>query len=431
MDLVQQVLFTLLFAAAIFVFARKVRAVRRRIRLGRPVKISGDRKARWKGVLLLALGQRKMFRNWIPAVLHLFVYAGFIIINIEIAEIVLDGITGAHRMFAPLLGGLYGVLIGCFEVLAVLVIIGCVAFLARRNLLRIPRFRSREMTEWPRRDANYILVMEIILMCLFLTMNTADGALQLRHLAGYPETGRFWITGMWVPALSGLPVATLEGLERSAWWLHIAGVLFFLNYLPYSKHFHILLAFPNTFYRDLKPRGRIPVMPEIQKEVALMFDPGAAPAPEGAPPERFGAKDITDLSWKNLMDAYSCTECGRCTAACPANLTGKLLSPRKIMMDTRDRTEVLGRAGTAGDGRSLLHDYITAEELWACTTCNACVEECPVSINPLDIILQLRRYLIMDEANAPSQWSAMCANIETNMAPWKFPPEDRAGWIPE
>jgi heterodisulfide reductase subunit C len=376
-----------------------------------------------------------MFRNWIPAVLHFFVYAGFIIINIEILEIILDGLTGKHRMFAPLLGPLYNVLIGCFEILALLVILGCAVFLLRRNILRVKRFRGSEMTAWPRSDANYILVMEIILMLLFLTMNTSDQALQSRQAAYYTPTGPFWISSFFAPLMSHLPLHTLAGIERGCWWLHIAGVLFFLNYLPYSKHFHIILAFPNAYYARLDPKGKMENMPEIQHEVKMMMDPALASADasgEAPPPEKFGARDVTDLTWKNLMDAYTCTECGRCTAACPANQTGKVLSPRKIMMDTRDRAEEAGKNrdadGKITDGKTLLHDYITVEELRACTTCNACVEECPVSINPLDIILQLRRYLVMDEASAPAEWNAMFSNIENNMAPWKFSPDDRDKW---
>jgi len=438
MDLVQQVLFILVFAVAVFLFVRKVRQICSNIFLGRPVEIKDRKALRWKGVFLLALGQKKMFRNWIPAILHFFVYAGFLIINIEILEIILDGVSGTHRMFAPILGSLYGVLIGCFEVLAVLVIAGCAVFLIRRNLLKVRRFQSAEMTSWPRSDANYILIMEIILMLLFLTMNTADQALQHWNVPGYTHTGAFWITGFFASLFGGLDASSVTGVERGCWWLHITGVLFFLNYLPYSKHFHIILAFPNAWYRDLDPHGKMVNMPDIQREVALMLDPAAGEHQADPPPERFGARDVTDLSWKNLMDAYTCTECGRCTAACPANQTGKLLSPRKVMMDTRDRAEEVGRnrrAKTAppapGDGKSLLHDYITPEELRACTTCNACVEECPVSINPLDIILQLRRYQIMDEASAPQEWNAMFSNIENNMAPWKFSPGDRGKWAEE
>jgi heterodisulfide reductase subunit C len=434
MHIIQQVLFVLVFVLAVYLFTRKVRQIRRNIFLGQDVVINDHKRARWRNVLLLALGQKKMFRNWIPAVLHFFVYAGFIIINVEILEIILDGLTGHHRMFYPLLGSAYAVLIGCFEILAVLVIIGCAAFLIRRNIIRVKRFQNREMTAWPKSDANYILMMEIILMLLFLTMNTADQVLQARHIVYYRQTGSFWMSSLLLPALDHFPSDTLVGLERGCWWLHILGVLFFLNYLPYSKHFHIILAFPNAYYGSLGPKGRMDNMPEIQHEVKMMFEPAPDDQAAATPPEKFGAKDVSDLTWKNLMDAYSCTECGRCTAACPASQTGKLLSPRKIMMDTRDRLEEVGRyinknGKMADDGKSLLHDYIKAEELRACTTCNACVQECPVSINPLDIILQLRRYLVMDEANAPAEWNAMFSNIENNMAPWKFSPDDRGKWM--
>ncbi|TAM93165.1 MAG: (Fe-S)-binding protein [Chitinophagaceae bacterium] len=436
MHIIQQVLFILLFIIAVYLFTRKVRQIRRNIFLGKSKTIDDHKRERWRNVLLLAFGQKKMFRNWIPAILHFFVYAGFIIINIEITEIILDGLTGKHRMFSPLLGPVYNVLIGCFEILALLVIFGCAMFLIRRNVLKIKRFWQREMTHWPKSDANYILIMEIILMLLFLTMNTTDSALQLRHAAHYTQTGPFWCSALMAPLFDHTSTGTLIGLERGAWWLHITGILFFLNYLPYSKHFHIILAFPNAYYADLEPEGKMANMPEIEHEVKLMFEPPppSENAPAGAPsPERFGAKEVTDLTWKNLMDAYSCTECGRCTAACPANQTGKLLSPRKIMMDTRDRLEEVGRklnkdGKFEGDGKTLLYDYITPEELWACTTCNACVKECPVSIKPLDIILQLRRSLVMDDAKAPAEWNAMFSNIENNRAPWKFSPEDREKW---
>lgn len=434
MHIIQQILFIIIFIIAVYVFTRKVRQIRRNIFLGKNKVINDRKKERWRNVLLLAFGQKKMFRNWIPAVLHFFVYAGFIIINIEIFEIILDGLTGKHRMFSPLLGPLYNILIGCFEILAVLVIVGCAIFLIRRNILKVKRFQQREMTSWPKSDANYILIMEIILMLLFLTMNTSDRALQLRHVAHYTQTGAFWISGLIAPVFDHTQTGTLVGLERGAWWLHIVGVLFFLNYLPYSKHFHIILAFPNSYYASLEPKGKMNNMPEIEHEVRMMLTPAAdAPETNVPPPERFGAKDIQDLSWKNLMDAYACTECGRCTAACPANQTGKLLSPRKIMMDTRDRMEEIGeqinKTGKfEADGKTLLYDYITPEELWACTTCNACVQECPVSISPLDIILQLRRAMVMDDANAPAEWNAMFSNIENNQAPWKFSPDDRDKW---
>jgi heterodisulfide reductase subunit C len=430
---VQQVLFIGMFALAVFLFTRKVRQIRRNILMGRDKKITDHRGRRWRNVVLLALGQKKMFRKWIPAVLHLFVYVGFVIINVEILEIILDGLTGSHRLFAPLLGPAYGVLISSFEVLAVLVIFGCAVFLIRRNLIHVRRFRGQEMTSWPKSDANYILIMEIILMLLFLTMNTSDRALQLHQAAHYTRTPPFLISSLLAGPLSGLSSAALVPVERGAWWLHILGILFFLNYLPYSKHFHIILAFPNAWYGGLQPQGEMDNMPEITREVKLMFEPESAAA-ETPPPETFGARDVTDLSWKNLMDAYTCTECGRCTAACPAHRTGKLLSPRKIMMDTRDRAEELGRArrsGVESGGKTLLHGYISVEELRACTTCNACVQECPVSINPLDIILQLRRHLVMDEASAPAEWNAMFANIENNRAPWKFPPDQRGKWAEE
>lgn len=437
MHVIQQVLFVIAFAAAVYLFTGKVRQIRRNILLGRDVQPYDHPAQRWRNVLLLALGQKKMFRNPLVAVLHFFVYAGFLIINIEILEIILDGILGTHRLFAPLLGGLYPVLIGCFEILAVLVILGCAIFLIRRNLLKVKRLASGELDGWPRSDANYILITEIVLMLLFLTMNTSDQVLQARGAEHYIAAGPFWITGPLAPLLNGLPDNTVIALERGCWWLHILGVLAFLNYLPYSKHLHIVLAFPNAYYSDLRPKGKMENMPAVQKEVQLMLQPELAanePPADGMP--KFGAKDVFDLTWKNLLDAYSCTECGRCTAACPANITGKRLSPRKIMMDTRDRMEAAGRiinkeGAFQDDGKPLLRNYISEEELRACTTCNACVEECPVSINPLHIILQLRRHLIMEESSAPAEWNMMFGNIENNMAPWKFSPDDRDKWVQE
>lgn len=436
MDLVQQVLFILVFAVAVFLFVRKVRQIRSNIFLGRPVEIKDRKALRWKGVFLLALGQKKMFRNWIPAILHFFVYAGFLIINIEILEIILDGVSGTHRMFAPILGSLYGVLIGCFEVLAVLVIAGCAVFLIRRNLLKVRRFQSAEMTSWPRSDANYILIMEIILMLLFLTMNTADQALQHWNVPGYTHTGAFWITGFFASLFGGLDASSVTGVERGCWWLHITGVLFFLNYLPYSKHFHILLAFPNTYFSNLKPKGQFTNLDSVTDVVKPNFDPSYQPLTDPNNPQRFGAKDVFDLSWKQLLDAYTCTECGRCTSACPQNITGKKLSPRKIMMDTRDRMVEVGKNidknGTfADDGKSLLGDYITNEEIWACNTCNACVQECPVNIDPLSIITDMRRFLVMEQSTAPNELNGMFSNIENNGAPWQFSPADRANWINE
>jgi len=433
MHLVQQVLFILCATGAIYIFAKKVSELRRNIMLGRPEDINDRKSERWKNMVLLALGQKKMFKKPVPAILHLFVYAGFIIMNIEIFEIFLDGILGTHRLFEPILGGFYDVLIGFFEILAVLVLSGCLIFLIRRNIVKVPRLTMKELNGWPKEDANLILIMEVILMTLFLTMNTADQALQF-HGAEHPAP--FWITGHFIGIFSNCSDLTIMGVERTCWWLHILGIFFFLNYIPYSKHFHIVLAFPNAYYSKLIPQGEIKNMPEIQNEVLYMMEPDKAPASTGSEPEhkRFGAKDVTDLSWKNLMDAYSCTECGRCTANCPANQTGKKLSPRKIMMDTRDRLEEVGKNINTNkefkdDGKSLLNDYITVEELRACTTCQACVEACPVMIDPLAIIMQLRRNLVMEESSAPQEWNMMFGNIENNMAPWKFSPDDRDAWI--
>jgi heterodisulfide reductase subunit C/large-conductance mechanosensitive channel len=439
MHIVQQVLFFLLTAVASYLFIKKIGEIRRNINLGKDEKFEGDTSLRWKNVLLLAFGQKKMFKRMIPAVLHFLVYAGFVLINIEMLEIILDGLLGTHRLFQPYLGSLYNVLVGFFEVLALLVLVSCALFLVRRNILKLKRLNQKELEGWPKTDANAILITEIVLMSLLLIMNAADYNLQQLGSAHYPNTGGpFCISGFIAPLFNGLSESTLIGIERTAWWLHIVGVLAFLNYLPYSKHLHIVLAFPNAYYAKLIPQGEMANMPEIQNEVLYMMEPDKAPTdvdPNAAPP-RFGAKDVQDLSWKNLMDAYSCTECGRCTANCPANITGKKLSPRKIMMDTRDRLEVVGKNIDANktfvdDGKSLLHDYITTEELRACTSCNACVEACPVSIDPLSIIVQLRRNLVMEESNAPQEWNMMFSNIENNMAPWKFSPDDRDQWVNE
>lgn len=403
--------------------------------LGKEEDYSNQPSLRWKNVLLLAFGQKKMFRKPLVAVMHFIIYAGFIIINIEVLEIALDGLFGTHRMFAPLLGRVYPFLINGFELLAVGVVIVCIAFLARRNIIKLKRFISHDLDGWPRSDANYILITEIILMTLFLTLNATDTMLQQRNYGHYGlhPTGNFLVSSFFHPLFSGLSNGSLVALERTCWWLHIIGIFAFLNYLPYSKHLHILLAFPNAYYTRLQPKGRIKNMPEIQNEVLYAMQPELAPI-EAAGPAKFGAKDIIDLSWRNLLDAYSCTECGRCSAACPATLTGKKLSPRKIMMDTRDRTEAISKninknGSFTDDGKTLLHDYISVEELRACTTCNACVEECPVSISPLEIIIELRRSLIMEESNAPQEWNGMFSNVENNFAPWKFSPDDRDAWV--
>jgi heterodisulfide reductase subunit C len=438
MQIAQQILFILLSGVAIWLFSKKVKEISRNIRLGRDEDINDNPGKRWSNVFLLAFGQKKMFRNPLVAVLHFFVYAGFVIINIEVLEIVLDGIFGTHRMFAATLGSFYTFLINSFEVLALLVLVAVIVFLVRRNVIKLKRFISKDLDGWPRSDANYILIIEIALMSLFLLLNASDTLLQTRgveHYAAHP-TGNFIISQYLHPVLSGMGNGMLETIERGSWWLHILGIFAFLNYLPYSKHLHIVLAFPNAYYARLKPMGEMDNMASIQKEVLYAMQPELAPTGEQPAPQKFGAKDVMDLSWKNLMDAYSCTECGRCSAACPANQTGKLLSPRKIMMDTRDRLEAVGKNIEANkefkeDGKSLLHDYISVEELRACTTCNACVQECPVSISPLDIIVQLRRYLVMEESNSPQEWAAMFSNVENNFAPWKFSPDERDKWVEE
>ncbi len=435
MHFVPQILFVAILSTAIWLFTKNILQICRNIFLGVAEDLSDNKPLRCKNLLLLALGQKKMFKNPLVAVMHLVIYAGFIIINLEVLEIVLDGIAGTHRLFFPFLGSFYNLLINFFELLAIGVITVCVVFLCRRNLLNLKRFISKDLNGWPRSDANYILIAEIILMSLFLTMNATDRALQLEGRTHYHDTGNFIFSGLLAPIFEGLSTATLMGIERTCWWIHIIGILAFLNYLPYSKHLHIILAFPNAYYARLPLLGKMTNMPSVQNEVKYMMQPELASTGD-AQPVKFGAKDVFDLSWKNLLDAYSCTECGRCSAACPANLTGKLLSPRKIMMDTRDRLTEVGKniavnGSFKDDGKTLVKNYITVDELRACTTCNACVEECPVSISPLDIIIQLRRSLVMEDSNAPQEWSTMFCNIENNFAPWKFSPDDRDKWVEE
>jgi heterodisulfide reductase subunit C len=437
MQTAQQILFILISILSIVLFTRKIREITRNIKLGRDENLDDQPAKRWRNLLLLAFGQKKMFRNPLVAVMHFFVYAGFIIINIEVLEIFLDGVFGTHRLFAIPLGGFYIFLINAFEVLALLVLVSCAIFLIRRNIIKLRRFISSDLDGWPRSDANYILITEIVLMSLFLTLNASDTLLQFRGVGHYAEhsTGNFMLSQYLHPILNGVSNNGLQWIERGCWWLHIVGIFAFLNYLPYSKHLHIVMAFPNAYYARLEPRAKMDNMESVQKEVLYAMQPELAPS-NAEPPKKFGAKDIIDLSWKNLMDAYSCTECGRCSAACPATQTGKALSPRKIMMDTRDRMEETGRNINKNgifkeDGKTLLHDYISVEELRACTTCQACVMECPVSISPLDIILQLRRYLVMEESNAPQEWNAMFSNVENNFAPWKFSPDERDKWTQE
>ncbi|MEO7767842.1 MAG: (Fe-S)-binding protein [Ferruginibacter sp.] len=435
MHFLPQVIFVAFSILALWMFSKNILQIRRNILLGKPDVLDDNRRQRLGNLLLLALGQKKMFKNKLVAVMHLVIYAGFIIINVEVLEIVLDGIAGTHRLFFPLLGNAYFFLINFFEILAIGVIIVCVVFFYRRNVLKLKRFISKDLAGWPRSDANYILIAEIILMSLFLTMNATDRALQVQGSEHYQNTGNFVFSGMLAPLFNGLPESTLIAIERSSWWIHILGIFTFLNYLPYSKHLHILLAFPNAYFASLDPPGKMANMKSVQDEVKYMMEPELAPTGETAP-IKFGAKDIFDLSWKSLLDAYSCTECGRCSAACPANQTGKALSPRKIMMDTRDRAQEAGKnidvnGQFKDDGKTLLYNYITVEELRACTTCNACVEECPVSINPLYIILELRRSLIMEDSNAPQEWNGMFSNIENNFAPWKFSPDERDKWAGE
>jgi heterodisulfide reductase subunit C len=437
MEYLQQGFFVVLLVFAIWFFAKNAMNIRRNILLGKEEDYSDNKAERWKNMFLIAFGQKKMFRKPLVAFMHFVLYAGFIIINIEVLEIVLDGIFGTHRLFAPSLGTLYPLLINFFEILAIGVLVFCVFFLVRRNMMKLKRFMSHDLDGWPRSDANYILITEIVLMALFLTMNATDTVLQERRFDHYAEhlTGNFVISQWLHPLFANSSSESLVIFERTAWWLHIAGILAFLNYLPYSKHLHIILAFPNAYYTRLWSKGEMRNMTAIQNEVLYAMQPETAPT-DAAPPEKFGAKDVADLSWRNLLDAYSCTECGRCSAACPATMTGKKLSPRKIMMDTRDRADEVGKyirmnGSFKEDGKTLLHDYITAEELRACTTCNACVQECPVNISPLEIILELRRSLIMEESSAPPEWNGMFGNIENNYAPWKFSPDERDRWMEE
>ncbi len=436
MEYIPNILFAVILVLGIGYFAKNIKTLIRNIKLGREIDASDHKSERWRNMARIALGQSKMVKRPIAGFLHIVVYIGFIIINIEVLEIIIDGLFGTHRIGLKVLPeSVYGFLIGAFEILAVLVLIAVVVFWLRRNVIKLKRFLSSEMKGWPKNDGNIILYFEVVLMCLFLVMNATDTTFQ--------NLGHGNVISQFIAPWFGDNPDTLHIIERTAWWLHIIGILIFLNYLYFSKHLHILLAFPNTYFGSVEPKGKFNNLEAVTNEVKLMMDPNADPfaaAPEGAEeevPAKFGASDVMDLNQIQLLNAYTCTECGRCTSSCPANLTGKKLSPRKIMMDTRDRLEEVGKNIDANggefkdDGKQLLGDYITHEELWACTTCNACVEECPVSINPLSIILEMRRYLVMEQSAAPMELNNMMTNIENNGAPWPYNQMDRLNWVNE
>lgn len=437
---ISQIVFAVFLLVGIYFFSKSVGVVRRNILLGKDIDLSDQPAARWKQMLWVAMGQSKMGKRPVAAFFHLFVYLGFVLINIEVMEIMIDGLFGTHRFFAHYLGSVYDIAIGFFEILAFGVLVACLVFLARRYVTKVPRLNMPELKGWPIKDATFILLVEIVLMAALLKMNAAEQVLQGR--GAMLKHGSFPISQFLVPFFEGFSNSTLHFMERSAWWFHFIGILLFLNYIPFSKHWHIIMSFPNVYYSSLNPKGQFTNMASVTTEVKLMMDPSAQP-PEGyEAPLGFGVKDVQDLTWKNLMDAYSCTECGRCTSVCPANITGKLLSPRKIMMDTRDRLEEVGRAidaakksgspieGRVEDGKDL-HSYISAEELWACTTCNACAEACPVNINPVDIIYQMRQYKVMEQSAAPSELNGMFTNMENNGAPWQFNQNDKGNWAIE
>lgn len=440
MSYLDNILFAILLIVGFGFFAKSVKKIIRNINLGVDVDRKDNSKARWSNMAMIALGQSKMVKRPVAGVLHIVVYLGFIIINIELLEIIIDGLFGTHRVFA-FLGTAYDVLIGSFEILALLVLVAVSVFWIRRNVIKLKRFINKDLTGFPKSDANYILYFEMVLMTLFLLMNASD--LHLQNVPGgfshFHKAGSFPVSQFIAPIFNGLSNELVMLLSEIFWWLHIAGILVFMNYLYFSKHLHILLAFPNTYFANLNPQGKFDNLASVTKEVKLMMDPNADPfaaasVDENAVPSKFGASDVQDLNWVQLLNAYTCTECGRCTSACPANQTGKKLSPRKIMMDTRDRLQEVGNNIDANkgvfvpDNKSLLNDYITPEELWACTSCNACVEECPVNISPLSIIMDMRRYLVMEQSAAPMSLNAMMTNIENNSAPWQYNQQDRLNW---
>ena len=441
MSFLPNIIFAIVLIVGVGFFAKNVKKIIRNIKLGQDVNRTDNAGARWKNMALIALGQKKMFTRPIPAILHFTLYAAFVITQIELLEIIVDGLFGTHRFFKTGLGGFYTFLISFIEILSLLALLATVAFLSRRNLLKLPRFNKAEMLGWPTKDANLILIMEIVLVTCIFTMNGTDEVLYSLGKSHFEGTGsfNFAISQNLGPALfGGMSESALHILERVGWWGHLLMVIAFLNYLYFSKHLHILLAFPNTFFADLNPKGQFDNLESVTNEVKLMMDPNAdpfaAPANPDAVPAKFGASDVQDLNWVQLLNAYTCTECGRCTSSCPANITGKKLSPRKIMMDTRDRLEEVGKNMDANNGifipdnKSLLNDYITPEELWACTSCNACVEECPINISPLSIIMDMRRYLVMEQSAAPMELNAVMTNIENNGAPWQYNQQDRVNW---
>jgi len=433
--MISTIVFALLLALAVAFFTRNILKITRNIKLGRDINIKDNPKKRWWLVLRVAIFQSKMMGLPIAGILHIFVYAGFILVNIEMLEVMVDGFTGSHRVFS-FLGDFYTVIISATEFFALLVIIGCVVFLFRRNVIRLPRFWKSEITAWPRLDANIILLTEVVLMTSIFFLNASDAILQSRDFGHYDQVGSFFLSSFFIPLLNNLPSETLVIIDRSCWWLHIVGIMLFLNYIPYSKHFHVFLSFPNVYFSKLDPAGKIANMPSITREIKNML---------GKPVEQeenvdmaaiaFGAQDIKDLTWKGLMDAYSCTECGRCSRVCPANITGKKLSPRKLMMDTRDRLELTGKNidknGIDYKDDKSLFDLISAEEIWACTTCNACTNECPVNIDQVSLVIEMRRYLVMEKAAAPGELNAIFSNIENNGAPWQFSQQDRLLWANE
>ena len=435
---ISNIIFLFVFLLAIIFFIRNLNRIIKNIKLGRDINRSDRPYDRWKNMFRVAIGQSKMTRRPVAGILHIILYLGFVIINIEVIEIIVDGIFGSHRFLSSILPiGLYNFLIGSFEILAILVLVACVIFLIRRNVIRIKRFWSKEMTTWPRTDANLILFFEILLMSAFLIMNATDSLLFSSGASHYVTSFSNPISQYFQFMFIGMDTATLVTIERFTWWFHIIGILGFMNYVLISKHLHIFFAFPSTYFASLNPLGQFSNLQSVTNEVKLMMDPNAdpyaAPAADTPPPEQFGAKDVTDLNWVQLLNAYSCTECGRCTDSCPANQTGKLLSPRKILMDTRDRITELADNKRNGkeDTKSLLGDYITSEELWACTSCNACTDACPIELDPLSVIMDMRRYLVMEQSAAPTELNMMFTNVENNGAPWQFPAADRLNWKDE